>query len=449
VIVIAALPLVETNRALAAPAVLKAALSQHQINSVAMDLNAEVHLKLLASPHRSELKNFFYRQEISDNIAAEAASMISHCADRILSAGPSLIALSLFSSHSNVFAAWVCAELRQRAPNIPIVIGGPGITNNNFAQNLQSQGLINDFVSGDGEESFVAYVKGDRAWPGINTVTWQQSQNLNSFGYPDFDDYDFFWYSEASIPVIDSRGCVRNCEFCDVPEQWKRFQYKSAEDIFKEMLYQIERYNIRNFEFRSSISNGNLREFKKLMPMIAEYNQGRYRSEQISWDGSFIVRPAVHHPESMWQHMSNTNATLFLGVESVVSSVRNKLGKKFENSDIDWHLEMARQYQIKLTLLIITGYHTETLQDYEFTAQWFRDRKHYAGDPVQLVQLTMLGIEPNTPLYRHAEDLHIVNKDSGLFWVNQDLNITYQQREQHHRELQRICQQECGFNING
>jgi hypothetical protein len=129
--------------------------------------------------------------------------------------------------------------------------------------------------------------------------------------------------------------------------------------------------------------------------------------------------------------------------------VRNKLGKKFENSDIDWHLEMAQQYQIKLALLIITGYHTETLQDYEFTAQWFRDRKHYAGDPVQLVQLTMLGIEPNTPLYRHAEDLHIVNKDSGLFWVNQDLNITYQQREQHHRELQRICQQECGFNING
>lgn len=447
-IVIAALPLVETNRALAAPAVLKAALHQHGIDSMTLDLNIEIYLKLLSNPRQQALKDFFYRQTVSDDCVSDAAAMIRHCADRILAQSPSLIALSLFSSDSNVFAAWICAVLKQLAPGVPIVIGGPGITNNDFAQNIQQQGLIDDFIAGDGEESFVAYVQGCRSGPGINTSEWQQPGNLDGFAYPDYSDYEFFWYPEASIPLIDSRGCVRNCEFCDVPEQWKRFQYKSAEAIFTEMQSQIAKYNINKFDFRSSISNGNLKEFKKLMAMIAQYNNGKYSSEQISWEGSFIVRPTSHHPESMWQHMSQTNATLFLGIESVVARVRNHLGKKFDNDDIDWHLEMAKKHNVALALLIITGYHSETLEDYEFTKQWFIDRKHYAGNPVRHVQLNMLGIEPNTPLYHHAESMGITDKQTKLFWINQNLNIPYQQREQHHRDVQAVCVDQCGFNIN-
>ena len=173
--------------------------------------------------------------------------------------------------------------------------------------------------------------------------------------------------SEPSIPLVDSRGCVQSCEFCNVIEIWKKFQYKTAQDIFNEMLYQIKLYDIYYFDFRSSISNGNLREFRKLMEFIADYNNDRFRSEQIGWEGSFIVRAS--RSEKIWELMSKTNASLFLGVESLVDSTRKNIGKNFTNSDLIWTLDQIEKYKINAKLLLISGYPTETLQDWEETKQ--------------------------------------------------------------------------------
>jgi radical SAM superfamily enzyme YgiQ (UPF0313 family) len=300
------------------------------------------------------------------------------------------------------------------SPDTEIIIGGAGIKStliadkNQYCTDLVKNGLIDHYITGDGEVALVELLKGNYNYPGIDSPTWEQLKDIENFPYPDYDDYEFGLYLEPGIPITDSRGCVRTCEFCDIIEHWKKFTYRSAQSVFDEMLAQIQKYKIYNFNFNNSLTNGNLREFKQLMQYIADYNTGRDRATQISWTGYFIIRSESQHPEELWQVMAKTNPYLYLGVESVVQHVRWGLGKKFNNEDIDYHLIMAKKYQVALSILLIVGYPTETRDDYEFTKQWFRDRVETYGynDPVKYIHLA----QTSPPLLEIVEELCVIEE---------------------------------------
>lgn len=453
-VVIAAMPLIDSMHApMAAPAVLKASLSRAGIKSIALDLNIEVLVKVKSHPDQRSIEKFFEKQEAEDWVSQEISKILLHCADRIAALNPTVIALSLLTYHCQNFTLWLCLVLRQLCPEARIVIGGPGIKNlvANFGDKFRnlalSQGLIDHYITGDGDRALEEYVKGNYAYPGINTDFWEPIKDLDSLPYPDWSDYSFYLYSQTYMPVVDAKGCVRNCEFCDIIEFWKKFQSRKAENIFKEMLYQIDRFGYRDFDFRSSLSNGNLKEFKKLLSMMYEHNKSKsYRQEQISWNASFIVRQKSQHPESMWVQMGATHATLSLGVESVVPSVRQNLGKHFENEDIDWHLEMAQKYNVRIILMIITGYPTETRADWEFTKQWFIDRAKY-NKTISRLFLSPAAILPGTGLHRNIES-------HGIMWIGkpnfknwQTKNINFNERLEYHSGLVEMCKK-LGFNLD-
>jgi hypothetical protein len=453
-VVVAAVPLVDSMHApMAAPAVLKASLSRAGIKSTAMDLNIEVLLKVKSHPEQQYLEKFFEDQEANDWVVQEISKILFYCANRIIEQKPTVIALSLLTYQCQNFTLWLCLVLRQLYPQARIVIGGPGIKHqvadldDTFRNTILKMGLIDHYIVGDGDQTLIEYVKGNYDHPGINSDTWHPVNDLDSLPYPDWSDYNFYLYSRYYMPLVDAKGCVRNCEFCDVIEYWDKFKSRKAENIFAEMLHQIEKYGMRDFDFRSSLSNGNLKEFLKLLQLIDAYNKTKYfRPEQISWNASFIVRQQSQHPESMWQQMGNSHATLSLGVESVVPHVRQHLGKYFENEDIDYHLKMAKKYNVKIILMIITGYPTETIEDYEFTKQWFKDRAVYK-DVISRLFLTPAGILPGTQLERNM-DKH------GIVWVGKNIThwqtntITIEQRKAYHRELVDLCRNQLGFNLD-
>lgn len=440
---------------MAAPAVLKACLTQNNISCTAMDLNIEVLVKVNTHPKKDLLEDFFYKEIIHDCAVEYISQIIFYCANRILASKPTIVGLSLLTFQCQVFTTWLCIALRELCPECKIVIGGSGMNvqvanlEDTYKEKLKNRGLIDDFIVGDGEYALIEYIKGNKDYPGINSNQWTQNVVLDSLPKPDYSDYNFFLYSTLMIPIVDAKGCVRRCEFCDVIEHWSKFQQRKATNIFEEMLFQISKYGLKNFDFRSSISNGNLKEFTRLLELIAEYNAPRYRSDQISWNGSFIVRPSKQHPESLWELISVTNGTLSLGIESAVPTVRTDLGKHFSNEDVDYHFEMAKKYNVKLIIMIITGYPTETIKDYEFTKQWFRDRKQYANNPIVSLMLNPIGILPGTLLARKSLAAGIKDIDTIDFWVDPTKNISVTQRYDYHKDLCDICENECGFNLDG
>ncbi len=437
-IVITTVPFVDENTPLAAPAVLKASLQANGINCVALDLNIEIYNKIQHHPNRHLFLDFFYHQHINEEIVDELTRMLEFYAQKLLAYQPTIIGLSVFSLNSQTFTAWLCAVLRQKCPTVKIVIGGPGLSTLStnlfkYPDRLRQLGLIDAYITGDAERSLVEYIQGNLSYPGINSTNWLPNPDFVRSPIPDYSDYNFFHYEYELIPIIDSRGCVQDCEFCDVIAFWKKFQYLPADLIFSQMLAHIEKYNVYRFQFSSSICNGNLKEFKKLVELIANYNDQQKNSTQhIHWVGSFIVRSASAHKEDLWKLIKKSNGYLLTGVESVVEHIRINLGKNFTNNDLEHHITMAHKYQVPMNLLMIAAYPTETAEDYEQVKQWFIDHKQFANNSIMQIQVTLPGLLPGTELFENTD------------------HVTFQQgtsnRRAHGNTLINIIK-ECGFNI--
>jgi radical SAM superfamily enzyme YgiQ (UPF0313 family) len=166
--------------------------------------------------------------------------------------------------------------------------------------------------------------------------------------------------------------------------------------------------------------------------LIADYNNSLTEMEQIHWVGNFIVRPATQHKEELFELIKRSNGYLLTGVESIVARVRIALGKKFDNDDLDHHLQMLKKYGIRTNLLIIAAYPTETVEDYEIVNQWFRDHKEYANHTIELVSLTLPTVLAGTGLERTIDF--------------KQFDDTKLQRRQHGTNLIGILK-ECGYKV--
>ena len=450
-IVIASVPYVDTIEPIMAPALLKAVLKSHGIESTAIDLNIEIVNILENHPRKQRLLDFFFSQTIHDDCVDDINYLINYSKEQLLKHNPDTVALSLLVYSCQIFTRWLCASIKDTNPNIKIVLGGTGTrnfigdNNLNFCNQMKELRLINDYIIGDGEVSFVEYIKGNLNYPGINQITWNPIEDLNQGPWPDYSDYNFKQYKKVLVPLCDSRGCIKNCEFCDIIEHWKKFQYRSADSIWQEMLHQLATTRIRHFGFRSSLVNGNLREFKKLLELICEYNASVTVADQISWNGYFIIRSSNFHTEELWKNLGKSNGTLHLGVESLIPRIRTGLGKPFDDIDLDYTLEMGQKYNVPLELLLIIAYPTETLADYEYTKQWFINNKRFANNSVFQVNLSFASILPGTELARKSKDYNIKRGKLPSIWINQNLQITSEMRIAYLKELETICRDQAGF----
>jgi hypothetical protein len=450
-IVICSIPYTETDAPLLAPALLKACVTRAGFSATAIDLNFEILNRIRLDPNRFKIIDFFQTQRINDEVEQTIGDLIEYSAIRILETNPTIVGFSLLTQDCQFFTVWLCYYLKLLNSNVKIVIGGSGIKNFiaqseiNFGKSLLNSELIDAYINGDGEYAFVEYIKGNFDYPGINSDDWEAIQDLNQLPFADFSDYTLSDYPQRSITICDSRGCVRACEFCDIIEHWKKYQYRSAENIFSEMVHQMTKHNIKHFVFNNSLTNGNVREFKKLLDLICEYNEDN--TAQISWEGYFIIRAASQHPEELWLKLKKSNARLFLGVESVIEPIRIKLGKNFSNTDIDYHLDMAKQYQVPLMLLLIAAYPTETQVDFAFTKQWFIDRVEYANIPVFHVQVSMASILPGTKLKREQENHKLVVGEVPTIWLTEITEISPTDRINYYKELSQLLSS-IGFPTN-
>ena len=281
-------------------------------------------------------------------------------AETLLAHNPKIIGLSLFSYVNQSSAKYICYFIKKINPSVTLIIGGTGCFENtvghaNYAEELLSNGLIDFYIRGDAERSFREFLNGNYSYPGINSSNWVElsKEELNSFTYPNYDDYNFDLYELKAIPIIGSRGCVRRCKFCDIIEYWKKFNYRSGENIFAEMLSQNTKYKIRNFKFQDSLINGNLKEYKVLTKLLANHNETN-PDNSFTWSSYFILRPKASFGEEWWEITARSGAQwLNLGIENLQEHIRYHMGKHFSNEDIEFSLLMAKKYKLKMLWLMI------------------------------------------------------------------------------------------------
>ena len=463
-VVITSTPFTDTEIPLMAPGLLKPSAKKAGYNSVAFDLNSLIYNKYKNEPLdvQKKLLNFFLNEEVSIEIIPRVKEYFEYMMNEILKHQPKYVCLSLLSYVTQVSTKYLCMLLKSKS-KCKIIVGGAGIfneslhfdgtsnSNDTWIKNMVNQKLIDHYIVGDGEIALTELLKGNLNYPGINRWSWQQVTDVNEIPFPNYDDYDLQSYSSKTIPIIGSRGCIRHCTFCNIHAHWKKFQWRTAENIFNEMVSQSKKYGINRFKFTDSLINGNLIEFKNLMELIAEYNHNKSDQDRLLWRSFFVFRPKHQFTEKDWELTYKGGCeSVIVGVESLVTKVRIAMGKHHDNEDLDFSLRMCKKYRIKVVMMLIVGYITDNDHTHRKTLEWLHTNKHYAGNPISHISLGgTLQIYKNTPLHFNRQKLNInwSPDQQPHDWTSQDGTNNPKQRLEWYNDIKQTCI-ESGFQLS-
>jgi radical SAM superfamily enzyme YgiQ (UPF0313 family) len=362
-------------------------------------------------------------------------SYLEHVTNVVKESGCDCLSMSLLSYIQQGWTERFLQILKKASVSITIIAGGPGVCVSNpnpnsnkeiFGKYCADHDLVDFYVLGEGDYVFEEFLKGNVDHLGINTkhlpVSWQpQLDNLDLYASPSYKKIEFSGYETSdtgriSISVTGSRGCVRRCTFCDVGHIWKKYRYRNGQSISDEIIEHFEQTGVLDYWFTDSLINGSLKQFNDLISNFVQYKKVQPKLAELSYTGQFIIRPKQFHPEQMFQGMMESGCKqIIVGIESGSMQVRDHMGKKFSNEDIDWHFEMCEKYQIKNWLLLIVGYPTETEQDFTETKNLLiKNQRYILNHTVLGLNLQyMMSVLPNTPLesmselgIHHIDDLH-------------------------------------------
>jgi len=418
-----------------APSLLKsyAALKGYKVTCFNPTLDM---VELLTPEHK---KNWPYNDFKDFDETYDLDTIIGEWADYWLSHDPKLIGLSTHVWASEFYLGRICKVLRSKT-DIPIIMGGPATIE--LGDRALKEGWVDYHVVGDGEEAFLNALEGKFDHPSINTNKPHAVSNatFSELPGPDYSDINFERYrsldpKQNRVFLIGTRGCVFDCSFCNVPALMK-YRFKDGTKFANEVKDIQKQYNPEWIEFADSLINGSLREYRKMITELSRLNkEDPDTTPKIV--AFYRIRPMNQTREEDFRLMAESGFfRLKIGVESGSQEVRTHIGKTETDDEIMYTFDMCKKYGLKVNLLIIVGYPTETKADFEKTMdmlRMIRDRGY--ADVVDRAVVNELYISTDTGLSKQIEELKITNSETHTNWTRELPNGEILDAEERNRRL--------------
>jgi len=162
----------------------------------------------------------------------------------------------------------LCSKIRQRFPDMMIVIGG--ILATTLSHQIIRETGADIVVKGEGEIAAARILNGEplNQIPGVVFKTKDgivenngRSEQLSTIDdipwitrheFRPMDEY-VKWsprgnQKDRTFSYITSRGCPFTCEFCSIPEKGQRWRSFSPDRVVSEIKFMIDKYDISNLE---------------------------------------------------------------------------------------------------------------------------------------------------------------------------------------------------------
>ena len=243
---------------------------------------------------------------------------------------------------------------------------------------------------------------------------------MDTFEYPvpDYSDYEidqYKWDDDGPmIPITGSKGCVRNCDFCDVRFQFGKYQFRTGKDIANEMISLSKKHGYRKFQFTDSLVNGSLKVLKEFCAIMAEYNESN-PDKNIIWNGQYICRPLGQTPEEVYALMKRSGAKgLTVGAESGSIHVLSHMNKKTTSLALFAELQMFQKYGLDCALLTFVGHWSEQHEHFLEHCKMLVDVVPYVkSGTVSSISLGVTALLlPGTPATKEVEQGDIIQHKS-------------------------------------
>jgi hypothetical protein len=463
--VILSVPRIAAIRPAAAPSIIKSLLQKRSLDSKVLDINLNFHddfRKFYGDKLYFRLDDYFFNYQITltDNEQAIYTQWMIDWIHRIKFYNPKWLMISVFTWQAQRFTRDFLTLWKQYT-DIPVLIGGQGLIKQengsysdrpDFAYELKEKDLIAHWIRGEVESTIDSIISNRFDVLGIDSDSFSERSDVNTHEYMNFDDFEirnyYSGYENGVLPMETSRGCVRNCVFCDIPSMHGGYRYKTGERLFNELVYYYERYGVKDFFFHDALCNGSVKDFRIFNQKLIEYYRAHNLPDRyFKYSSHFIIRSEQIMKERDYELMSKGGAEcMVIGVESGSDRVREHMKKGFNNQDLDFTMKMFSKYSMTAYFLIVIGFPTETREDFEQTLTMLRKYQPYVADGTIIgVNLgTTLTIEEGTPIWNDYSKLNIIgingNRPQGPDWrCTDNLQLTYKERIQRRIEAQEVA----------
>lgn len=361
-----------------APALLKGIATDRGFTTINRDFNVDLLYKICQGDVRAYEKYaayFINGEDRSPSIDLYYDGVI----EDIRLSKVRTIGISVFSVWTQRATYDLLLLLRERLPELRIIVGGRGLSVlphvsvsksipkrlqvETFANVVRKGNLADTIVEGDAEDIF-ADIIGNTLPQNSNSSLLIASKRGLDYPFSNFDDVDFSKYTgtfnKIQIPVISSKGCVRNCDFCDVSTHMSTYLSKTGTRLAEEIIYLAKKYNTVNFVFTDSIANGNIKSLLEACKILADYNNSVEEPLRIRWAAQWIARPPGQITPEMYDLFKQAGLEhVAIGAESGSNYVLEKMNKKTTVEGLYYELDQIRRVGIQAMVNNIIGHWSE------------------------------------------------------------------------------------------
>lgn len=276
------------------------------------------------------------------------------------------------------------AQYLKKYTEIPIILGGPLST---YSWNIiLNKTKIDICVIGEGELTFLDLLN-KKKLETIDGIIYKNKnkiyknkkreliKNIDDIGIPAYHLFDMNYYTTNAgmldvirsktdtikvIPMLTSRGCPYDCNFCS--KSMPGYRFKSLDFIFKEIDCLINQYNIEAMHFIDELLIAKEKRFFEFCNRIAKY--------KIKWDCQGRINLVN---EKMLLKMKNSNGICIgFGIESGSQKILDAMNKKIKVNDIERVITYCNKINLPIKIQLIYGYPGENCQTLKETAKLFK-----------------------------------------------------------------------------
>ncbi|MGH9228111.1 MAG: RiPP biosynthesis radical SAM protein ApyD [Acidimicrobiales bacterium] len=369
-------------------------------------LDVHPHLGLLslaavAIAEGHQLSIYDPKRRIRSGALPYDETLYERVADELLQGSPEAVGFTTLGC-SFLFALGVARFLELRAPDLPLLLGGPHAT-------MLAKPILDRYspfdvvVRHEGELTFPAVLAAleSRDFGGVPGVTWRAPSGIEeTTGSPRIDDldglplldYELYPMAELDLDLVRieaGRGCPFACTFCSTATFFqRRYRLKSPGRLVSEMDAVAERYAPAEFKLDHDLFTVNRRK-------VAEFCD-EVRGHGHRWRVSARVDCV---DEALLESMADAGCVgMYFGIETGSPRMQKISAKRLRLDLVEPVLDVCERLGIEATTSFITGYPEETQDDQDATLDLLGACfSRTAGTCIP--QLHLLTPEPGTPLF--------------------------------------------------
>ncbi len=336
---------------------------------------------------------------------------------------PRAVGLSIPFSYLYPRALEIADIVRDLAPELPIIAGGPHVTFQDRVC-LEECPAIDVVVRGEGEWTALdlmdAFARG-RDLGGVPGITWRTpSGGVQRNGNRTLGDIDTLppvdfgllprsFCERMEVAAITSRGCSYRCRFCHERGFWSgRVRAHSPERIAAEGDRLARDYDNPFRGVDDSMLDMRSPYFHRLVELLGQ-------RDWLRLSFGFLTRLDTIVPEGLEAMVRNRIRVMSVGAESGSQAVLDAMGKDLSIETMLRALAMTRDAGVGVNGFFIVGHPGDT-PDRAAESRAFIDRL-FEQRMVQWIDLSIFTPYPGTPFWKNPDHygLEILSRDWSLW----------------------------------